>query len=118
MTETWKQEIGETIKGLIGRHVRDKRQREEQSLDRDLDDDQAELDDWAWGEDAPPLTVEDSVDLLARAQALGEAEQLVGLERCERCGCTEITPCSEGCGWAASNLCTSCEENRLRGSTT
>lgn len=67
----------------------------------DLDDDQA------------PLTVDDTVDVLARAQAEGEAEQLVGIERCARCGCTEITPCSEGCGWAAPNLCTNCAADEL-----
>lgn len=62
----------------------------------DLDDDQA------------PFTVDDTVDVLARAQAEGEAEQLVGIERCARCGCTDITPCREGCGWVAPNLCTNC----------
>ncbi len=84
----------------------------------ELDRDQADLDGWALVEEEDlerreALTVEDTVDVLARARAEGEAEQLVGIERCARCGCTDLTPCAEGCGWAAPELCTNCAADEL-----
>ncbi len=30
--------------------------------------------------------------------------------KCRLCGCTETTPCAEGCYWAAPNLCSECAE--------
>lgn len=29
---------------------------------------------------------------------------------CYGCGCSHEDPCEDGCGWAAENLCTACEE--------
>lgn len=29
-------------------------------------------------------------------------------QRCFVCGCTESSPCAEGCGWAEENFCSNC----------
>ena len=113
MSETWKDELDGTIQSLIGRHVRDGRGLAD-APDRHVDDRPGSLDDQAFVEQCVrEVAVDDSVELLARARAEGEAEQLVGLARCARCGCTESTPCQEGCGWEAPNLCTNCAADEL-----
>lgn len=35
-------------------------------------------------------------------------EDLKGLTHCLECGCTEISACPEGCGWATPDRCTAC----------
>jgi len=31
-------------------------------------------------------------------------------QQCRVCGCTEHSPCDEGCGWVAEDLCTACAD--------
>lgn len=32
-----------------------------------------------------------------------------GFVRCRVCGCTEVDACADGCGWADTDLCTTCD---------
>jgi len=68
-----------------------------------------------------------SSDEVSRAVALLEAAGLdpaavvralasgvLGFAVCRQCGCTDWSPCDEGCWWVAEDLCSACageEEN-------
>lgn len=41
--------------------------------------------------------------------------------QCRRCGCVDVSPCLQGCGWVDTNLCSTCltpSERRRYGRTT
>ena len=56
-------------------------------------------------DDAPPV---DPGDVITAAAPGVRVVEVVPQQACVVCGCTEFSPCEDGCWWIALDLCSAC----------